>query len=51
MAVERRPQVIDYSEESQAEKFARKSKEAPYVPIGMLCNKKIGINCFLTSII
>lgn len=34
MVVENRPRVVDFSEESQADRLARKSKEAPYVPIG-----------------
>ncbi|EFX72575.1 hypothetical protein DAPPUDRAFT_231437 [Daphnia pulex] len=35
MAVERSLPHVDLSEESQSERFARKAKEAPYVPIGM----------------
>jgi hypothetical protein len=34
MAVERSLPHVDLSEESQSERFARKAKEAPYVPIG-----------------
>ncbi|XP_053601888.1 HIG1 domain family member 1A, mitochondrial [Plodia interpunctella] len=29
-------QVFDYSEESQAEKFARKSKDSPFMIVGIL---------------
>ena len=40
MVVENRPRVVDFSEESQADRLARKSKEAPYVPIGIYsCSK------------
>ena len=37
MALERSIPQVDLSEESQSERLARKSKEAPYVPIGTLC--------------
>lgn len=48
MVAERRPQVIDHSEESQAERFARKSKEAPYVPIGNLHSPVFACTVLLT---
>ncbi len=51
MVQERRPQVIDYSEESQAERFARKSKEAPYVPIGNLCSHVLACTVLLTFVL
>lgn len=48
MVVEHRPQIVDYSEESQADRLARKTKEAPYVPIGILFNIVFMLILFLS---